>query len=852
MDTGAKTTDLRNSDYLKRFLYILIPFLMVFLVAGTAHFLVQQHTGKLKRETEEFYHVGIARNILNNELSAVVTDLHFLVDYLAHLDAPLSPAKIDNIRQIFLSFSSQKKLFDQIRLLDNAGHERIRVNLINNQSLLVDDSKLQNKSDRYYYREGMKLENGAIYISPMDLNIEHGQVERPYKPVMRFVMKVHDKNNQAIGLLVLNYLGERMLQQFRQAGSQVAESLYLLNDQGYSLSSPNSAEDWGFMLKHGKRFSDHQPEAWRIISKGVAGQFRTSHALYTYETVTPRNVADQISGVKLQNYFNMTLPYRMKVVAIVHELKGTAALSRFLHEHVLTYLTIFSVILISSALISRANLKHHRAELQNEYERRFRRTLEEIEMVALMINRSGKIEFCNDYFLRLCHWKKSEVIGHDWITTLFREPVSDNMQQLLDCAIEHQPFIHDQEAPLLTSAGNSLLIDWHMTATRDANNQVRGITCLGEDITEKKQAEEEVRKLFRAVEQSPSIVMLTNRKGLIEYVNPKFVEVTGYSREEVIGKNPKLLKSGETSSEDYQSLWQAIKKGGEWRGEFHNRRKNGEMYWESASISGLRGADGEITHYIAVKEDITQRKQLQQEVEQRKRELARSETLASMGRMASMIAHDLRNPLSSVKMTVQILGKQADATSAELSSIALQQIRHMETIITDTLAFARPEKVNTEWLDIHKVIDASLQGLQKSIAASNITISTDYEQGLPTTPGDPVKLRQVFENLINNAITATLKNDEHQRHLTILARTHLSPTGTSVRISFCDNGEGLEGKDIDKLFEPFYTTSSNGTGLGLAICHQILQQHGGSIRLQPNHKQGSCVLVTLATSPQQT
>ena len=130
------------------------------------------------------------------------------------------------------------------------------------------------------------------------------------------------------------------------------------------------------------------------------------------------------------------------------------------------------------------------------------------------------------------------------------------------------------------------------------------------DITERKLAEDELRRLSKAVEQSPASVVITDLNGNIEYVNPKFTEVTGYTLAEARGQNPRILKSGETAPQDYHDLWKTIQTG-EWRGEFHNRKKNGELYWESASICPIRDALGKPAHFIAVKEDITERKRME-------------------------------------------------------------------------------------------------------------------------------------------------------------------------------------------------------------------------------------------------
>jgi len=173
-------------------------------------------------------------------------------------------------------------------------------------------------------------------------------------------------------------------------------------------------------------------------------------------------------------------------------------------------------------------------------------------------------------------------------------------------------FPNEHENHWMTKDGRRRLIAWSNTALLDDHGSVEYIVGTGIDITERRQAMEQLRKLSRAIEQSPSSIIITDTAGNIEYVNPKFTQVTGYAVEQVAGKNPRLLKSGETPPEEYERLWKTITSGGEWRGEFHNKKKNGELYWESASISPITDAHGAITHFLAVKEDITQRKEMEE------------------------------------------------------------------------------------------------------------------------------------------------------------------------------------------------------------------------------------------------
>jgi PAS domain S-box-containing protein len=182
---------------------------------------------------------------------------------------------------------------------------------------------------------------------------------------------------------------------------------------------------------------------------------------------------------------------------------------------------------------------------------------------------------------------------------------------------------------ILTRRGEERWINHHCQPVYDADGRWLGQRSGNRDITERKQIEEKLRQLSIAVEQSPASIVITDRAGDIEYVNPKFVNVTGYTLAEALGKNPRILKSGEKGPEAYRELWQTITAGKEWSGEFHNKKKNGELYWEIASISPIRDLAGRITHYVAVKEDITARKQTEAERDR--------------------LIHDLQDALANVK-----------------------------------------------------------------------------------------------------------------------------------------------------------------------------------------------------------
>ncbi len=574
--------------------------------------------------------------------------------------------------------------------------------------------------------------------------------------------------------------------------------------------------------------------------------------MFTFTAVHPKSIA-QKAAIPVGNYLNAPSKQEggWKIISRVSPRELSATLPFFIRRHITLYLAMLTMLTIGAWFIAQTHHYHKIAEAQRDYEQRFRHTLENIDLAAIALDREGKVTFCNDFFLSLTGWRRHEVVGKAWIRQFVPDELIDDVAGVIEGMNLPEHFPPHYEVNVKARGGSLRLIAWNNTLSYDAGGEVIGVTGIGADITEQRQAEESLRKLSRAVEQSPSVVLITDFEGLIEYTNPKFTEISGYTLEEVKGKNPSFLKSGETSSNEYSNLWSTVSAGGEWRGEFHNRKKTGELYWESASISGIRNSDGEITHFLAVKEDITEQKRLEKEVEARNSELTRSEALAAMGKMASMVAHDLRNPLSSVKMTLQILGKQTGIGSSaeidELRSIALEQIRYMEEILSDMLTYSRPDALKPDWITIDRVIDLAINISQRRIDETGVDLRVTYHPGLPTLLGDSTKLRQVFSNIIANAIQAV--EGAHKPRIEIDAMIELGVGGTGIRIEICDNGCGIEQEERERIFEPFFTTKSKGTGLGLAIVKRILDQHQGSIEMKPHTPQGLCAAIFLPVSP---
>lgn len=365
-------------------------------------------------------------------------------------------------------------------------------------------------------------------------------------------------------------------------------------------------------------------------------------------------------------------------------------------------------------------------------------------------------------------------------------------------------------------------------------------------------SEQDLRAFAQAVEDAADAIIMTKPDGTIYYANPAFETVTGYSREEVRGQKPSILSSTDTPREIHESLWNAVKFGRPWRGELTNRRKEGELYPVDLTVSPIRDEHGDVVTLLGIHRDISLAREYQQrlerEVEARTREIADTQSLAAMGRLASMVAHDLRNALSTVKMNLQILFRR-HSDSADVESehcrMGLDQVRYMEEILRDMLSFARPEALRADWYDLPPIIDDALVVFSHEIAERGVRVVREDSRGLPKVYCDRTKVTEVLRNLIQNALHAMPDGGT----LSLGVRLMLVTPEPMVQVFVRDTGEGIPEDVLPNVLEPFFTTRTKGSGLGLAIAKRIIDQHGGEVRVESEIGSGTMVSFSLPTVP---
>jgi two-component system, cell cycle sensor histidine kinase and response regulator CckA len=375
-------------------------------------------------------------------------------------------------------------------------------------------------------------------------------------------------------------------------------------------------------------------------------------------------------------------------------------------------------------------------------------------------------------------------------------------------------------------------------------------TMIIRDVTDRRRSEEAQKRLTTAVEQAAEAIVITDDNGIIQYVNPAFERIAGYSREEAIGQNPRLLKSGEHDTKFYEQMWNTIKGGRVWSGELVNRKKDGQIYHEQATISPVKDASGKIVNFVAVKRDITEHLELS-------KQLFQAQKMEAIGTLAGGVAHDFNNVLQvALGYSELILGDQElpQRYKADLRQINEASRRGAE-LVQRLLTFSRKTEVKPLPLNLNLRIDSVKKMLERTIPKM-IEIQLVLAKDLAAINADPTQVDQILMNLAVNARdampeggrlvieTANLVLDEEY------AASHLeAKPGRYVLLSFADTGIGMDEETLEHMFEPFYSTKGvgAGTGLGLAMVYGIVQQHGGRIRCDSELGQGTTFRIYFPT-----
>ncbi|MFW6389371.1 MAG: ATP-binding protein, partial [Marinilabiliaceae bacterium] len=362
------------------------------------------------------------------------------------------------------------------------------------------------------------------------------------------------------------------------------------------------------------------------------------------------------------------------------------------------------------------------------------------------------------------------------------------------------------------------------------------------DMRPFEKAEEDIRKLSHAVEQSPVSIVITDTEGTIEYVNPMFCQLTGYERKEVIGENPRILKSGLVPPEDYEELWQTITKGKVWHGELVNKKKSGEHYFEMATIAPIVDNRGQITHFVGIKQDITEKKRFEQELIDA-REKARESDMLKAAFLQNM-SHEIRTPMNAILGFSELAKMPSTPEEKRKSylSIVIDSTHQLLNVVDDIVDISRLETGNI-------ILKSNPVRLEKFMQELYNEYSNETDNHVEMKPPDidvslrkatiyldAARLKQVMEKLLSNAVKFTKQGK---------VRFGCHKIGALVRFFVEDTGIGVQPDMYNLIFQPFYqldmgaTRAFGGNGLGLTIASRIVEKMGGKIEVDSTPGHGS-------------
>lgn len=487
--------------------------------------------------------------------------------------------------------------------------------------------------------------------------------------------------------------------------------------------------------------------------------------------------------------------------------------------------------------------KRKRAEQsRNESETRYQQ-LVELLPDGVVIHRNGYIVFANPACVSLIGAKsEDELIGRhvmEFVHPDSRPTVIQRLQQLTEDK-ESVPLIEEKFIRL-----DGQMIDVEATSRPlEVGGEVLGLSIF-HNINIRKRAEEKLRQLSRAVEQSPTSIVITDPDGSIQYANPKFSQVTGYTLDEAAGQNPRILKGGNASPDFYKNLWDTITAGNEWHGEFLNRKKDGDLYWEQASISPIIDPSGKITHFVAVKEDITERKQAEAALQQYAAELqAQNEELDAF---SHTVAHDLKNPLTAMLGYAHLLTDDYGNLTSEQTQTSLRRIilngERLNRIIDELMLLSgvRKQEIIPQPVYMQPILVEVQERLAAIIQQTGAQITILDAASWPQVLGYAPWIEEVWANYLSNALKYGGRPPQVELGAT------LQENG-AVRFWVRDNGQGLSQEDQARLFVPFTRLSqvrASGHGLGLSIVRRILEKLSGEVGVESSLGQGSTFFFSL-------
>ncbi len=519
---------------------------------------------------------------------------------------------------------------------------------------------------------------------------------------------------------------------------------------------------------------------------------------------------------------------------------------------------------LSPSMISAIDKRHNEVELR-ETQRNLRTSEEKYRSIVtsvvdgiITINRDGLIRDINKAALQIFGYEPWEIINEDLEKIMPKPYFSLHQHGINEYQQKGQKKMIGNTVEVQAVNKKGIEFPIELTVSEVFIGDKIHFTAIIKDISEKKRIENEILKLHHAIEQSMNMVIITDVKDNIEYVNSEFLNVTGYSTEELIGENIKIIRSDLMSEENYGIIWAIISSGEKWVGKFKNRKKNGDYYWVSSTITPVIDSDGQIINYLAIQKDITE--------DLKRDELMRqSQKMETIGRLVGGITHDFKNIMSVISMSADyLLMELPDDEIIKSEVLEIQEsIKLANSITQQLLTFSKDQQKDFVIFNSHEVL-SKLQTWLNRLIGGKIKLSYIVNNKDLNIYANPSMLEQIMINLITNSKDAISEQGEirvvldkvnitNSEFLCAECQTKMGhkftelylnqkiENGEYLNLHVKDNGMGMDEETMKKMFEPFFTTKKpgKGTGLGLSTVYGIVNDFSGHIGVASKVNEGT-------------
>jgi PAS domain S-box-containing protein len=561
MTFNANTSSAAEKQvFLKQFLLVFLPFAILLCALLTILYYTGIRHERAVLEAEEKSHIRLGHELITNDFKSVMSDLLFLTkqhELIQFLEQG-EEFNLNALKQSYLLFSEQKGVYDQVHFLDNNGIETVRVNLKNGKSYIVPEDELQHKEHHYYFKESLGYNKGEVYLSPFDLNVERGEIEKPAKSVIRFATPIFDKSGKKQGVLILNYLGSVLVENFLKAFATFNEDISFLNSKGYWLHSVDPENEFGFMYEDKKDlvFGNTYPDAWKRIKKDESGQFYNADGLFTFKKIYSM-LETQKGGLRL----SLTVPSKECCWILVSHINisklnavSEAVLTGILKLSVLLF-AILAIITLYLAKVS--TTKKQAQQALRESDAKVMALSDSARDAIVSIDENGYIKYWNPSAEKIFGYSKDEVIGKKMYELIIPKRLRDRHVQAFEkFQLTGKGDVIGKTVELMALRKDGSEFPVEISISEFKLKGKLNVIAILRDITERKQTEEARKRDYLNLLEIMMVAVSTNHT--VTFINNAGCKILGHEESDIIGKNwfenflPK--RSRKESEEMYREL----------------------------------------------------------------------------------------------------------------------------------------------------------------------------------------------------------------------------------------------------------------------------------------------------------